>query len=357
MPKEHPPAPSARPSAVAGGRSAPDPRSLVDLFRGKGPALILAHRNPDPDALGSASGMIHILRTAVGIDATFAMNGDIYRAENREMVEQCRIEYVPFSKIDVATYRSAVLVDTQPGFGHTEVPEGVPILAVVDHHEGADGWAAGIPFYDVRRGYGATSTVVFEYLQALGIEPPTEVATALLCGLRFDTADLGRNASEADERAYERLLRRADRAAYARIKSPPLPSPYFYELRRALAVARVHGPVLLAFLGKISNPDMVAEMADLFLRHRETSWSLVGGLYEGTYYLSLRTDLPDKDAYPMLREVLDGEGTCGGHGRIAGGRIPVPEGAEDAIFALQRRLRARALDLARQPKRGGRRLA
>jgi nanoRNase/pAp phosphatase (c-di-AMP/oligoRNAs hydrolase) len=301
--------------------------------------------------------MSHLLRSGVGVAATFAITGDIFRAENRAMVEECGIEYVPLGDVDASGFRSAVLVDTQPGFGHTEVPGGLPVLAVVDHHEGPGVGPAGIPFYDVRRGYGATSTIVFEYLDRLGVDLPVNVATALLCGLRFDTADLGRNASPSDEGAYVRLLHVADLAAYARIKSPPLSSPYFHELRRALAVARVHGPILLAFLGKISNPDMVAEMADLFLRHRETSWTLVGGLYEGTYYLSLRTDSPDQDAYPLIRGILDGEGTCGGHGRIAGGRIPVPEGEENGVYALQRRLRARALALAKQPKRGGRRLA
>ncbi|HET6203301.1 MAG TPA: DHH family phosphoesterase [Planctomycetota bacterium] len=334
------------PEAAASPGPRPDPRGLPRLFRGKGRVLVLTHRNPDPDALGAAVGLMHLLREAAGAEPTLAMNGAIFRAENREMVDLLEIPLVAFNGLDRSRFGAGVMVDTQPGFGHTVTPPDVPLLAVIDHHVSPAGELPTVPFFDVQTGYGATSTLVYEYLRALALAIPTRVATALLCGVRFDTADLQRNASPADSRAYDELLHLSDRRLLAQIKNPSLPPEYFRELRRAIGVARSHGGIVLAFLGRLTNPDMVAEVADLLLRYRGTKWTLVGGHHEGTYYVSLRIDTPGTDAYPMIRRILDGEGTFGGHGRIAGARIPVQDKSARDIHALQRRIRARALALA-----------
>jgi nanoRNase/pAp phosphatase (c-di-AMP/oligoRNAs hydrolase) len=336
--------PERVPAAPSGSR--PDPRRLPGIFRGKRRVLVLTHRNPDPDALGAAVGLMHLLREGAGVETVLAMNGAIFRAENREMVERLEIPLVPFHTIDRSGFGAAAMVDTQPGFGHTVTPPDVPLLAVVDHHVPPGGELPTVPFYDVRTEYGATSTLVYEYLRAIPLTIPIRIATALFCGVRFDTADLERNASAADARAYDELLPISDRRMLARIKNPNLPPEYFRELRRALGIARSHGGVVLAFLGKLSNPDMVSEVADLLLRYRGTKWTLAGGHHEGTYYVSLRIDAPGTDAYPMIRQILDGEGTFGGHGRIAGARIPVADKKAREIHALQRRIRERALALA-----------
>ncbi|MBT7013192.1 MAG: hypothetical protein HN961_09815, partial [Planctomycetes bacterium] len=70
------------------------------------------------------------------------------------------------------------------------------------------------------------------------------------------------------------------------------------------------------------------------------------------YQVSLRTDLPGADAYPALRYILGREGSCGGHGRMAGGQIPVGEMSVGEIESLISR-RARELfgvtDETREP--------
>ena len=93
------------------------------------------------------------------------------------------------------------------------------------------------------------------------------------------------------------------------------------------------------------NPESVAEMADFFLRMTGCSWVLAGAAYGEEYVLSLRTDYSFGKAYPLMRRVLDGLGSFGGHGHIAGGRIQMEDDGESTIKSVERILRSNALDV------------
>lgn len=325
--------------------------TLADAVRAAGPhaprrVLVLTHRGPDPDALGACEGIRLLCRAAFELDAEVATVGRIHRAENLAMVRTLDLELFEYSTLDPARYVGALLVDTQPEFGHTVLPRDIPILAVFDHHvppDREDVDASGIAHKDVRLGIGATSSIVYEYLRDAGVELDERTASALFCGVRYDTADLSRNAAALDEEAYYETFRRSDRAAIAAIAHPPLPRDYYRELSRALTVARQHGPLVIALLGRVDNPEFVAEMADFLLRMKGVSWVVVGGEYETTYVLSLRTDYAFGNAYPLIARVLDGRGSFGGHGHIAGGRIDLDDPGDAALAELERSLRKNAL--------------
>lgn len=306
--------------------------------------LILTHKSPDPDALGACVGVRHLLTRGFGLDAQISTVGRIHRAENVAMVRELGLHFEDYSKIEPSAFRGAILVDTQPTFGHTLVPEGLDLLAVFDHHiPPQDVVGPPVRHRDVRVQLGATSSLVYEYLRDAGVELDQPTATALFCGVRFDTGDLSHNVQPLDEEAYLETFRRADRELLARVQRPRLPQEYYKELHRSLRLARRYGPAVLALLGRVANPESVAEMADFFLRMEGCRWVLVGGAYEGQYYLSLRTQPGAVDAYTLLARLLEDEGSFGGHGRVAGGRVALEEGEALGIRQLERRLRGRAL--------------
>jgi nanoRNase/pAp phosphatase (c-di-AMP/oligoRNAs hydrolase) len=311
--------------------------------------LVLTHRGPDPDAIGACEGMRFLCSEVLGFEARVATVGRIHRAENLVMVRALDLDFATYDEIDAGGFFGSVLVDTQPEFGHTLLPRDIPVLAVFDHHvppgDGAQAQGLEVAHRDVRLGTGATSSIVYEYLRDSGVELPERVATALFCGVRYDTADLSRNASALDEEAYHATFRLADRALVTAIDHPPLPPIYYTELSRALTVARQHDALALALLGEISHPEFAAEMADFFLRMKGCSWVVVGGAVaaEKEYVLSLRTDRHFGNAYPLMDRVLDGEGSFGGHGHIAGARIPMEDTGESFISSIERRLRHNAL--------------
>lgn len=331
-------------------RSVLDQASLAAPEEARGRFLILTHRGPDPDALGACEGLRRLMETGFGYQATVATLGRIHRAENLALVNTLELDLVDYESIDVTLYAGAALVDTQPEFGHTVTPAAPPLVAVFDHHVPPEaGDRPHVPHRDVRLNLGATASMLYEYLRDANVPLDERTASALFCGVRYDTADLSRNVSPLDEEAYFQTFRYADRDAIARIDHPPLPRSYYRLMAGALKKARQHGPLVLGLLGRVDNPESVAEMADFFLRMKGVSWVVVGGAYEGEYVLSLRTDYSFGKAYPLMERVLGGEGSFGGHGHIAGARVKLEDDGESTIKSVERVLRANALAVLAGP--------
>jgi len=318
--------------------------------------LILTHRSPDPDALGAMVGLDFLLRNAFDLECQTATTGRIFRAENRAMVRELHLLFEDYDAIDPRRFAGVFLVDTQPWFGHTPLPGGVPVVAVFDHHQPPPKEVLEKsdlpPHFDVRLGVGATSAVMYGYIREAGLEMDARTATAICCGVRFDTADLSLHATPLDVDAFHESFHRADRSMLARISSPVLPASYYSELHRSLSRARRHGPLVFGLLGRVRNPESVAEMADFFRRMEDCRWSLVGGAFEKNYHLSLRTDITYCEAYPLMRAILDGEGSFGGRGPVAGGQIALDDSDDAALQQLERRLRARVMKLVHSSELG-----
>lgn len=317
--------------------------------------LILTHRTPDPDALGAMFGLELLLRRAFGLEPEVAAAGRISRAENLAMLRELELSFTDAEGLDPSRYGGIFLVDTQPGFGHTSLPAELPVVAVFDHHRPPDLEAQRgrplPPHYDLRLEAGATSALMYGYLRDAGIELDARIATALCCGVRFDTLDLAISATELDREAFFETFRRADHGALARIQRPTLPPVYYRDLYRSLSRARRYGPAVLGFLGRVTNPESVAEMADFFRRMEQCRWSLVGGAVGTTYHLSLRTD--GVEAYPVLQHVLATDGSFGGRGTVAGGQVRLESDDWRELQRLERRLRSRALELIDPAERSG----
>ena len=117
---------------------------------------------------------------------------------------------------------------------------------------------------------------------------------------------------------------------------------------QAIDGTRLYGRVAVTRSGELSNPDVVAEFADLMVRLEGIRWSLAVGRYGPDLWLSIRTNLERANAGRMIRRIVGGLGKAGGHGMMAGGKIP--DGAATAARAGGGRrdpLRARPRPLGR----------
>ena len=328
--------------APGGGKQGME--ALRAVLQGRRRLLVLTHNNPDPDSLGGAVGLMEFARKAVGIEASFAITGRILRAENVAMVRELGIPMERLESIVLADFDCVALVDTQPGFGHTFVPPGLRVDIVLDHHVCAEANLGGVAFVDVRPDVGATSSLMAGHLLEAGVTPSREVATALAYGIKTDTADLSRNVSDLDLRAYDYLFPHIDRQRLVAICSPRLPAAYFQTLKEALAKVRLYDGVTLCSLGRTPSAEMVAEVADLLLRMEGVKAVFCGGLVGRSYYVSVRTEVGG-DAWALIRDAMAGEaGTCGGHGSVAGGTIQLGGDDARALRRLERRLERNILD-------------
>jgi nanoRNase/pAp phosphatase (c-di-AMP/oligoRNAs hydrolase) len=296
---------------------------LIQYARSHKRALILTHDNPDPDSIAAGVALAHLLEKLAGVEAIVAYGGIVGRAENKALVRVLKLPVVPVARVVFDDFDLICMVDTQPEQGNHSLPARHFPDVVIDHHpERPDSHLA--PIADVGGRLGATSTVLAEYFRASGLKVPSQVATALFYGIKADTRDLGRQTTKMDVDAYLWLFPMTDKDALAEIEHPRLPADYFRLYHTAIERALVYDDAVVCDLRHIYAPDMVAEVAERFSFLEDVKWSLAFGEYEQSIFFSLRTSDRRMNAGRLIREVVEAKGgSAGGHGTMAGARMPV----------------------------------
>src|SRR5712692_10578436 len=297
--------------------------SLLQALDRPGPLVILPHDNPDPDALASAAALKHIVTTLLKKEAHIALGGIVGRAENRAMLTYLNITLVPVGEVCFDGDTQIALVDTQPRRSNNSLPEEIAPAVVIDHHP-AYAEYPDIPFLDLRDQYGATSTILTEYLRDLKLDIESKIATALFYGIAAETQDLGREATAADIEASHFLYPYTNKRRLSKIENARVPREYFRVFREAIERAALYDKVVVSLLGEEQYPDMVAELADFLLRLDEVEWAAAVGTFGTCLHVSVRTTDRDVNAGDLLQRVL-GSRSAGGHDMIAGGRLQVGE--------------------------------
>ncbi|MDX2480032.1 MAG: DHH family phosphoesterase [Desulfuromusa sp.] len=294
--------------------------NMIEWLRGRGKILIICHDNPDPDSIAAAVALRHLMLIKTGQDAVLAYGGVIGRSENRKMVELLEISLVPICGLNLNQFAVICMVDTQPGAGNNSLPVGHPVHLVIDHHPPKKEFT-DIFWVDVRENYGASATILYEYLNSQNVSINTKLATSLFYAIKSETQDLGREWSKADREAYLKLLPISNNQILYDIIHPQVPRNYFSTFHTAIENAQVYGEILVFNLHKVDNPDLVAELADFLLRQQGVHYVLGMGWFNGTQILSMRSLNPEARLGLLIQKMVAGIGTAGGHGMIAGGQI------------------------------------
>ncbi|NQU29246.1 MAG: DHH family phosphoesterase [Anaerolineae bacterium] len=291
---------------------------------GKGPVLILTHDNPDPDSLASGKALATLFREAWDIPSQLVYSGLVARAENQAVLKRLTPEWEHSDILpDLRGYTAVAQVDTQPGAGNNRLNTVHPKHIVIDHHYPVREMIDTVSYADIRTEMGSTVTMLFQYMEASGIQPDPILATAMFYGLKTDTRSLSRGASPADEVAFLELLHYLDQQELAKVELASLSRGYFHALSRGLHATRLFGKVIVARLGLMEQPDFAAEMADILIRLQNTHAALCLGQHEDTLHLSLRTEPMGQNAGNIIQQVIVPPGKAGGHGTMAGGQIPL----------------------------------
>jgi nanoRNase/pAp phosphatase (c-di-AMP/oligoRNAs hydrolase) len=325
---------------------------LLEVLKTGRRLLVLAHDNPDPDSIASALALQRIAIERAGIEAFLAHGGVVGRGENRQMLETLKIPVLPCKGLDFQQYDLFALVDTQPMTGNNSLPPELVPDIVIDHHPIRPPTRA-VRFHDVRRLYGATTTIMSEYLFGSQVPIDKQLATALFYGIKSETQSLGREASLADKRVYLKLFPLIDSDCLWRIEHSNVAPRYFNMLVGAVHGTRIHGELAIADLGDLGVPEMVPEFADLIMRLRGIRWAFCFGMYRGDLYLSLRTSRRDSDAGAVIQRIVGAHGRAGGHGMIAGGKIPGSSFQQCGRHHQEEQLRRKVLELLDNPDSTG----
>jgi len=293
---------------------------MLEWLRGKGRAIIIIHDNPDPDCLASAMALRHLLAMKLNREAVIAFSGMIGRSENIAMAKELEITLTPFSMVDLDEFSVVCMLDTQPGTGNNSLPPHSRVDIVIDHHPMREA-SKRCRWVDIREDYGVTATILYEYLLAQQINIGTKLATALFYAIKSETQDLGREANRPDRDAYLRLFPIANKRLLYEITNPKLPVEHFLTIHRGLENTTIYGKLLVANLMEICFPEVVAEMADNLVRLEGIETVLSMGHYNDEVILSIRTTNCRLNAGEIIRRLVAGRGTAGGHGMMAGGKL------------------------------------
>ncbi len=321
---------------------------LLEQFNRNDDWLIVI--NADPDAMASALALKRIMSHRVRKVAIARIN-EISRPDNLAMIRYLRIAMSPLSNQLKSAYTHFAMVDSQPH--HNAAFEGIPFSIVIDHHPVSPEHPLKSAYADIRPQYGATSTLLTEYLRSLRIRPGIRLATALQYGIRTDTATFTRTGTETDLRAYQYLTAHGDMALLTRIiRSEYLPEWLKY-FARAFSSMHQFGSGAYCYLHSVESPDILVVIADFFTRVHGLRWVSVCGTYNETVVVIFRGDGHlDLGAFAASR--LGPLGTAGGHRALARAEFPITatEGRSVDVFVF-RKLTEKPKKTVEKPLSGG----
>jgi nanoRNase/pAp phosphatase (c-di-AMP/oligoRNAs hydrolase) len=288
-------------------------------FKSAESVLILLQDDPDPDAI--ASGLA--LRQALGRNkqsAPLGSFGRVTRPENIAMVNLLEIEIEKITESRLREYDRIAVVDLQPPhLAHP--PEEIDL--VIDHHPEQFNYKSRIK--DIRPRYGATASILLEYLLCAGAGIGTRLATAMLYGIKSDTFLLGREVNEWDVEAFSHLYPLANHNIMRRIDRPELPPAALDALSLALKNRHIIGKVAFIHLGHVQRDDLIPQLADFALSFEGIEWALASGVFQSHYIISVRNVGYVRAAGRVVKDAFGAVGSAGGHASMAKAVIPLSE--------------------------------
>ena len=184
----------------------------------------------------------------------------------------------------------------------TRLPDGVVPTVVIDHHPAYADYP-GVPFLDLREQYGATSTILTEYLRESKLDDRAQDRDrALLRHRRRDAGPRPRGDARPTSRRATSSTRTRTSAGSRRSRTrASRASTSASSARRSTTPALYDHKVVVSLLGEVQYPDMVAEVADFLLRLDGAEWSAAIGAFNGCLYCSIRTTDRDTNAGDLLQ--------------------------------------------------------
>ena len=287
---------------------------LADLCKYKN-IVIQCHDNPDADALASGFALRWYLGLK-GIEARLIYGGaNVIAKSNLVLMNEnlgINCEHVECLEAP----ELLITVDCQYGESNvTEFP--AKTVAVIDHHQ----VSGELPELNVvRSNYGSCSTVMYEMLQAEGIDINADenVATALYYGLMTDTGDFSEISHPSD-----RDLR--DMAAFNKASIT-----LFRNSNLSIEELRIAGEALKNTIvdekrrygiveAGMCDSNILGIISDIFLEVDDVSHCVVYNLLPSGIKFSVRSCVKEVKASELAAYLAEGLGGGGGHLVKAGG--------------------------------------
>jgi nanoRNase/pAp phosphatase (c-di-AMP/oligoRNAs hydrolase) len=294
---------------------------LRSMVRENDSLAVLMYGSPDPDAIASAMALQELLKQKSGLSkCVFVATEPVARQQNIEFLRAMKIDVQLLQKTDLHQYNLVAIVDAQPTFFGDALADIQPQI-VLDHHPCTTVWHAELA--DIRKGYGALSTIMMEYLIVAKVKIPKKLYTALLYGIRTDTNNLERGVSLEDINAYYITFTRANLELIRRIEMNQIPDRFIKHFDHAYHHRKRYKDRIVCFIGKIESPDACVQVADFFLHLIDIYYVVIAGIVKDKLVVILRGDGYRQDCGAIAETAFGSFGKAGGHKSAARVEIPL----------------------------------
>ncbi len=273
--------------------------------------------NADPDSIASAMAVKRLLwRRVAGV--TISNINIIKRPDNLAMIRLLGVNMIHVGEIDENKFSRFVIADSQPD--HNSLFLKYKYNVILDHHPESN---AEAEYKDIRPQYGATASMMTEYLKAAKIKPSYKLATALYYAIKNDTSNFERKALDEDVKAFQFLFRYTNINIARKIEQAELKFDFLKYFKIALENMRKQKDRIFIHTGQVVNPDVCVILADFFIKINNIKWSIVSGLCNNVLVIIFRNDGLRKNAGDVAKQSFGHIGVAGGHKSLARAEISV----------------------------------
>lgn len=292
---------------------------LIELCQGY-PVYIQTHNFPDPDAIASAYGLQKLLGM-YGVESILCYDGRIDKLSASKMLDTFHIQMFPYESLvsDMQETDRIICVDTQKHGGNVTDFVGDEV-ACIDHHP------TYVPIeyrYQDIRITGSCATLIAEYYALSEQEPDSDVATALLYGLKMDTLQFTRGVTELDIKMLQFLFPRCDQKKLADLERNNMEFADLKAYGAAIESIELYDKIGFSCIPFSCSNSLIGILSDFILALIEVEVAVVFSFREDGIKLSVRSEDPDIHAGDLLYSALKGIGDGGGHASMGGGLIPI----------------------------------
>jgi nanoRNase/pAp phosphatase (c-di-AMP/oligoRNAs hydrolase) len=279
--------------------------------------LIMLHHDPDPDALASGLALRNVLRRTKTTAIIGAMQG-VTRPENQRMVNLLDLHVEAITPEVLKEFDRVAMVDVQPHYFGDLIDR---VDLVIDHHPEQPGYTA--VFKDIRPEYGSTSTILTEHLRAVDVNISERTATAMLYAIKSDTLFFNRQTNRVDLEAFSYLYPLADAQMIRKMEGAEVTRERLEYVIKAYQNGTLFDQVFCAYLGQLPREDFIPYVADFFLQLENVRWTIVAGIVNDSFVISVRNLGYSKNAGEFVRRYFAEVGSAGGHRAMAKAVMPL----------------------------------
>ncbi len=287
-------------------------RYLADADR----ILILLHNEPDPDAMASGLALRTVLHRNRQSAVIAALEG-VTRPENIRMANLLDIHVETITQDAIEDFDRVCMVDVQPHY----FPGLDRVDLVIDHHPEQHGYNA--VFKDIREDYGSTCTILTEHLRAIDASISERTATAMLYAIKSDTLFFNRQANRCDIEAFSYLYPLADANLIRKMEGAEITQERLQLITKATQRGVMVDQIFSVFLGEVPRDDAIPYVADFYLQLENVRWTLVSGIVNGSFVMSVRNLGYTRNAGDFVRKYFVEIGSAGGHRAMAKAVVPL----------------------------------